>query len=152
MTANAPDLADPTTTAVLRERIEGLEPGTAPRWGRMTAPQMMAHCAEVLEVACGKPLVGTPWYVRLMAPVIKRMVLADRPYPRETRTHPQYRQAGDRDFAAEKGRLVTALEAFTAACRSRKVLRHPLFGDLTVAEAGRAMGKHLDHHLKQFGA
>jgi len=151
MTESLPNLADPATLEGARERIGRLEPGTVPRWGRMTAAQMMAHCAEVLEVTCGRPLVGTPWFVRLLAPFVKRMVLGARPYPQGTRTHPQYLQTEDRDFAAERTRLLAALDAFGSACADGANLTHPLFGRLTIEEAGRAMGKHLDHHLGQFG-
>jgi len=48
----------------------------------MTAGQMMAHCAAVLEVAGGRELRGTPWFVRLLKPVVRRMVTGNRPYAR----------------------------------------------------------------------
>ncbi len=73
---------------------------------RMNAAQMCAHCAEVAEVAGGKPLTGTPWYVRLLGGLIKKMVLSDRPYPRSTRTHPQYVIPTTVEFDAQKARLL----------------------------------------------
>ena len=56
---------DPDTYADLRRRIDLLTPETVPRWGKMNAAQMCAHCAEVAAVAHGKPLRGTPWLIQL---------------------------------------------------------------------------------------
>jgi hypothetical protein len=152
MSTTTPDnLADAATAAAFKDRIGRLEPDIRPQWGEMTAAQMMAHCTEIFDVACGKPLEGTPWYVNLFKGMIRKMVVNDKPYPRSTRTHPQYRQTEDREFEAERVRILAAMDRFTQACQTREYLEHPLFGPMTVEEAGRAMAKHLDHHLEQFG-
>ena len=96
---------DEGTYEGLRSRIARLKPDSRPEWGGMSAAQMCAHCSEVAEVANGKALVGTPWYIRLMGGLIKKLVLSDRPYPRETRTHPQYLIRETTDFEAQKARL-----------------------------------------------
>jgi len=132
-------------------RIDRLTPDTSPDWGTMTPAQMFAHCAEVQEVSNGsRELVGTPLLLRLLGPLIRRAVVSDRPYPRDTRTHPQYRQTERRDFQAEKKRLLLALEALRRA-EDEPPPRHPLFGTLTPDERGWSSYKHLDHHLRQFG-
>ena len=122
---------------------------TKPQWGVMSAAQMLAHSAEVQEVMNGKPLEGSPWFIRLLAPLIRKAVVGSRPYPRGSRTHPQYVQREERDFDTEKARLLKALDDFRSA-RGTPV-RHALFGVLTEAELGWACYKHLDHHLTQFG-
>lgn len=133
------------------DRIDRLAPDTQPEWGSMTAAQMFAHCAEVQEVANGsRKLEGTPLLLRLLGPLIRRAVVNDRPYPRDTRTHPQYRQTERREFDAEKQRLLLALEAFRRA-ENDPPPRHPLFGTLNHEERGWSSYKHLDHHLRQFG-
>jgi len=146
---NHRDLFDPTVHDGVLERLGGLTEDTAPQWGTMDAAQMCAHCSEVLEVSTGKPLEGTPWYVGLMRGLIKKLVLSDRPYPRSTRTHPQYVVTSDLDFAVEHARLLGAISAAQASAGSPK--RHPLFGQMTAEENGWAAYKHLDHHLTQFG-
>lgn len=134
-------------------RVEKLTADAKPQWGRMTAAQMLAHCAEVQEVVNGrKPLRDTPLIARLFKGMIRRMVVSEKPYPHNIRTHPQYRQDEDRDFGAEKKRLLDALAEFTAADRKRlESIPHPLFGPMTAEEKGWSMYKHLDHHLAQFG-
>ncbi len=113
---------------------------------------MMAHCAEVQEVSNGKALENTPLVVKLLGGVIRKMVFSDKPFPKNTRTHPQYRQTGSRDFATEKKRLIEALDQFVSADgKSGELNPHPLFGKVSEEEGGWGMYKHLDHHLKQFG-
>lgn len=143
---------DDDTYRSLLERLAGLDSDTQPEWGRMNAAQMCAHCTEVAEVAHGKALTGTPWYVRLLGGLVKRLVLSDRPYPKSTKTHPQYLIAPDVDFEREKARLLGILEEMHSAGREHAgTTRHPIFGEMTADEHGWATYKHLDHHLQQFG-
>ena len=118
----------------------------------MSTAQMCAHCAEVAAVAHGKALVGTPWYVRLMGGLIKKMVLSPKPYPRGSRTHPQFEIGDTVGFEEQKARLLEVLDTMHTAGRAHaRETRHPLFGAMTAAEHGWATYKHLDHHLTQFG-
>lgn len=144
---------DPTTYSALIERIDGLAADAEAAWGSMNAAQMLSHCSEVAEVAAGsKPLVGTPWFIRLMGGFIKRMVLSDRPYPRNGKTHPQYVMAAAADFEKQRARLLAVLQKLSdAGPGAAERLRHPIFGTVTADEAGWAAYKHLDHHLTQFG-
>ncbi len=136
----------------LRGRISRLTAETEPEWGRMNAAQMCAHCAEVAEVAGGKPLTGTPWYVRLLGGLIKKMVLSDKPYPRSTRTHPQYVIPTTVEFDAQRARLLGVLDALhEAGPAGAEGAVHPIFGTMTPEETGQATYKHLEHHLTQFG-
>jgi hypothetical protein len=144
-------LALPTGNQECQDRIGNLTPDTAPLWGEMTAAQMMAHCAEIFEVAGGKEIRGTPWFIKLFKPYIRKMVVGPKPFPHSTKTHPQYIQTGDKVFTAERERLISAMEAFTEMCAGQTRIAHPFFGEMTVDEAGWAMYKHLDHHLEQFG-
>jgi hypothetical protein len=133
-------------------RIEQLSDRSNPRWGKMTAAQMFSHCAEILEVANGKELKNTPFIAKLFKGMIRKMVVGDKPYPKNTRTHPQYLQTEDRDFEAEKKRLLEALDNFVNMDKEQaQQIVHPLFGKTTIEEKGWSMYKHLNHHLNQFG-
>ncbi len=141
-------LDDPTYSRML-ERIGALEPDSQAMWGKMNVAQMLAHCAEVLEVSNGKELKGTPWFFRLIGPWIKRMITNDKPYPRNSPTHQQYIMTGAKDFEHERARLLAVLEALRAA--GPQAFRHPIFGQMTAEEVGWSGYRHLDHHLQQFG-
>ena len=130
-------------------RIGKLTPETQPQRGSMSAAQMLAHCAEIQEVTNGKALENTPFMVKLFKGMIRKMVVNEKPYPKNTRTHPQYKQTTEQDFETEKGRLLGALAQFIEDEGTPG--KHPLFGAMSVEEKGWGMYKHLDHHLSQFG-
>ncbi len=133
------------------QRIGKLTPETKPTWGKMSAAQMLAHCAEIQDVSNGKPLENTPFVVKLFKGMIRNMVLSDKPFPKSTKTHPQYEQNSDCDFEAEKQHLQKALEEFVKADMEKAAdVEHALFGMLTLEEKGWLNYKHLDHHLAQF--
>ena len=133
-------------------RIEKLSHENRPQWGKMSTAQMFSHCAEILEVANGRALENTPFIAKLFKGMIRKMVVGEKPYPKSTQTHPQYLQTSNRDFEAEKKRLLDALDKFvnTNQEQAEKII-HPLFGTMSYEEKGWSMYKHLDHHLTQFG-
>ena len=131
-------------------RIDQLSAESEPKWGSMATAQMLAHCAEILEVSNGKELKNTPFIARLFKGMIRKMVVNEKPYKKSTQTHPQYRQTEERDFETEKARLMAALESFVGT-ESSPGHPHPLFGTMTHHEKGWSAYKHPNHHLTQFG-
>lgn len=131
------------------KRIEKIKSTNTPAWGKMTAAQMMAHCAEVQEVTNGKALKNTPFMLKVFKNLIKSAVINEKPYPKGAKTHPQYIQQEDKDFEKEKARFIEAITTFYEHPDSKVV--HSLFGPMSNDEKGWAMYKHHDHHLKQFG-
>lgn len=144
-----PDLNDADVYEDCVRRIRALDPDATPAWGEMNVGQMLAHCAEVQKVMNDGPLEGTPWYLRLAGPLVKRLVLAGGAFPKNVATHPQYDVGPDRDFETERRRLLEELETFRA--RGRSGIDHAIFGRLTPEQTGWGAYKHLDHHLRQFG-
>ena len=142
---------DDATYSALLDRISRVTGDAQPQWGKMNAAQMCAHCTEVAEVSNGKALLNTPWYVRMMGEVIKKMVVSERPYPRSSKTHPQFEIGPDADFEEQQARLLGVLATMHSAGPAHAAaIRHPLFGSMTGDEYGWLTYKHLDHHLTQF--
>ncbi len=136
------------------ERINQLRSDSSRQWGKMSVGQMCAHCAAVLDTYSGTTAMPKPnIIVRLMAPMIKKMVIGPKPYPKNTATMPSWKQKEETSLEEGRARLLESLETFTDPPRKAKILawKHPLFGQLTQEEHGWAMYKHLDHHLSQFG-
>ncbi len=133
-------------------RIENLGMENTAQWGTMDISQMLAHCAEVQEVLNGKALKDTPFLLKLFKGFIKKSVISKKPYPKNSKTHPQYIVESKKDFTAEKTRLVNALQNMqNERIEDSKSITHTLFGNMSRAERGWAAYKHLDHHLNQFG-
>jgi hypothetical protein len=68
------NLFDPTRATELTERIERLRPDSPPLWGKMTAPQAMAHCAVTLEWAVGDTRAKRMMIGRVIGGMVKRRV------------------------------------------------------------------------------
>ena len=134
------------------DRINIITEDTKPIWGSMDDAQMMSHCAEVQAVMNGKPLVGTPFIIKLFKGFVKKMVINEVPYRKHTKTHPQYFQRSDKDFSTEKRRLLIELDKFVNMDKQTAIgIKHSLFGTMTLEERGWSTYKHLNHHLMQFG-
>lgn len=147
-------LYDPTTFDGIMGRLDKLTPAAERLWGTMTVAQMLAHVRKALETSFdnGKP-ARFNLFGFLMGPLIKKMVLKDEPYKKSLPTGKQVIVKDDRDFETEKSKLVETMKKFLANGPDKAATKpHPLFGKMTGDEWGFSQWKHLDHHLKQFGA
>lgn len=137
---------------VLR-RLEKLTAGTAPHWGVMKAPAMLAHCRFAVEVALGQqPQDPSPWFIRLLGSFFKGQATSDKPFPRNSPTAPSFRMTGIYDFETEKTRFKAVLGAFSKGGPGAvKQKTHGFYGPLTEAQWGITHFKHIDHHFQQFG-
>lgn len=148
------DLFDPATAEQFRTRIQSVTDTSQRQWGKMSAAQMMEHCARGLEMATGdlKPprvLIG-----RLLGRVVKPMALKEgAPMRRNSPTAPALMVAPDADLEGSRRRLLGALDRFAAGGEQGCTdFPHSFFGRLKPKEWSALMYKHLDHHLRQFGA
>jgi len=148
-----PDPFDPAQVHDVIRRIGQLTDATRPLWGRMSAAQMLAHLSVAYEMIYTtrhpRPNALMRLILRLVA---KRGVVGPKPYPRGAPTAPQFRIRDERDFVAERDRLVAYIHRVRDEGRSAFEGREsPSFGALTADEWAVLFGKHLDHHLRQFG-
>jgi hypothetical protein len=133
-------------------RVEALRPDAARQWGKMTAAQMLAHCAIAVEAANGDRPMKQIFLGKLLAPFVRSSFVGPKPYSHNGPTGPMLRVTDPRDFATEKVRLLGALRRLREGGPDAAA-RHPhgFVGRLSGEEWGRVQWKHLDHHLRQFG-
>jgi hypothetical protein len=148
-------LFDATAADEVRTRLGQLEPHSERRWGKMTAAQMLAHCSVSMQWAVGEvvPEKGA-LPARVMGRLIKPLVFRnDDPIRKNSPTARSLIVADERDLGKERERL-SALIARFAAGGAAGCTRNPhsFFGKMTPEEWAILMYKHLDHHLRQFGA
>jgi hypothetical protein len=130
-------------------RIARLTPEHEPLWGRMNAPQMVAHLAAALRMATGE-LPIPPRKTPLRYPVLKQLLVYFIPMPKGLPTARELqRQPGAWD--AEVADLHAMLERFAARGRGGPWPVHPVFGPLDAHAWGVLALRHCDHHLRQFG-
>ena len=144
-------LFDAAGQAELVRRLENL-PADAPRaWGKMTAPQMLAHCRRAMEVALGTRKLKRALIGRLFGGMAKRKyVMSPKPFPHGSPTDPNFLVPDANDFEREKAGLVELVRRLSDPS-ALTTDPHPFFGPMTPAEWDQLMVKHLDHHLRQFG-
>jgi len=148
------NLFEAATAKEIKERIAKLGPNSERQWGKMTAPQAMAHCSVAMEWAVGDNNPPRMFIGRIFGPIAKSQVLKDeKPMRRNTPTAKSLVVSDERNLAKECQRLSALIERFCAGGPQR-CTRHPhtFFGDLTPEEWAALMYKHVDHHLRQFGA
>lgn len=146
-------LFEVATANEIGERIGRLCATSQRQWGKMTAPQAMAHCAVAMEWAVGDKVESRMFLGRIFGPIAKSQVLKDeKPLGRNTPTAKSLVVNDDRDLGKECARLATLVGRFSAGgpqnCTKNP---HTFFGQLTPDEWAQLMYKHVDHHLRQFG-
>lgn len=147
-------LFEAATANEVKTRIGRLEPNSVRQWGKMSAAQAMAHCATTMEWAVGEKNEPRMFLGRLFGSLVKSKVLKDEaPMRRNAPTAKTLVVADERDLAKESQRLCALIDRFCAGGQ-QGCTKHPhtFFGSLTPDEWARLMYKHLDHHLRQFGA
>ena len=146
------DLFDPASRQEILDRLGRLRPDSVRLWGKMDAGQMLAHCATALEVATGDQPRKQSLIGKLLGPLVRKKLLGPEPFSRNSPTDPAFVFADARDFARERERLVADVHRFAErGPDAAAAATHSFLGRLSGAEWGCLMGKHLDHHLRQFG-
>lgn len=138
----------------LINRINQLQADTQPQWGKMNAPQMLAHLNVAYEMTYEDIHPKPNFFMRFMLKTfVKKAVCGPKPYAKNTRTAPQFVTTGtSKDFEKEKKRLIdymTKTQQLGATHFNNKESHS--FGPLTTEEWNRMFAKHIEHHLTQFG-
>lgn len=146
-------LFEPSSASEIRKRIEVLRPDSERLWGAMNVAQMLAHCSAWMEMAAGLKTPPRSFVGRIFGKMAKKSVLGEEPIRRNMPTEKSLIMQGERNFVAEQRRLLDCVDRFSAG-GPEQCTPHPhcFFGYMTPLEWAIMGYKHLDHHLRQFGA
>ena len=149
------NLFDPMVANEVKTRLGKLGPQSERQWGKMSPPQMLAHCSVSMQWAVGEVVpekVALP--MRLMGRLVKPMVFRNAdPLRKNSPTAKSLIVADERDLGKERDRLTGLIDKFAAGGAAECTKSpHSFFGKMTPEEWAILMYKHLDHHLRQFGA
>ena len=148
------NLFDPASVREVRERALRLRPDSKRQWGKMSPGQAMAHCSRAMETALGDTNLPRMLIGRIIGGPVKKMALGnDDPMKRNSPTSPAFVVRDRPDVAVEGARLIAMIDRFSEG-GPQACTRHPhtFFGPMTPDEWAILMYKHVDHHLRQFGA
>jgi len=145
-------LAEPDFKNACCSRLARLDSSARPRWGRMTAHQMVCHLNDSFGVGAGTRY-ASPATSLLQRTLVKWVALrTSLPWPHGVPTRPEIEQGNGgtppSDWERDRSRLVRWIAEF-ADCQNFGM--HPIFGEMSRREWLVWGYKHVDHHLRQFG-
>ena len=136
----------------LLQRIAALRADSPRQWGTMNPAQMLCHCTRALEAGSGDRPMKQKFIGKLLMPFLRKSLLGEKPWSRNSPTDPSFVVRDDRAFEDERNQLVQLIERFAAqGPASAARFQHAFFGRMSGDEWGETMHKHIDHHLRQFG-
>ena len=139
--------------AEIARRLRTVRTDSIPRWGRMSAHQMVCHLADACRMATGQKAVA-PVPGALPPRVMKWIALySPLPWPRGIPTVPELDQhlggTTPLEFAADRAEVEALLNSLVS---QETWPPHPMFGRMSRADWLRWGYVHTAHHLRQFGA
>jgi hypothetical protein len=145
---------DPVAYDEIARRVDSIQPGSQRQWGKMTAAQMLEHTARAVEMAAGKKPSKQALLGKTIGWIFRKDFVGEKPFGKNAPTAPDFVVTGtEPDFRHAKDRLKVLLgELHALGERGCEGNVHSFFGRMTGAEWGATQYKHLDHHLRQFGA
>ena len=149
-----PTLARTHDKAEILRRVRTLGPDSIRLWGRMSVHQMVCHCCDAFRMASGdKPTADVS---NLGRRTVVKWIALHLPlrWPQGIQTVSEVDQYVGGTKPAEFYADIAELERFVERFASHRGSwpAHPIFGRLTDAEWMRWGYRHMDHHLRQFGA
>lgn len=150
-----PNVFEKEVTDGLIERINKLKPDSPAQWGKMDVARMLAHCNVAYETFYEPGKHPKPNFLMkfILKNFIKKKVTGEAPMPKNSPTAPYFVIKSDKDFEAEKQRLIDYINKTQQLGESHfDGLESMSFGPMTKTEYSNMMYKHLNHHLEQFGA
>jgi hypothetical protein len=143
---------DPAERTELLGRLKKLTPSTPAKFGKFTAPRMVAHLIDSLRMPLGEfPTLGHGKPPMNMFP-LKQLILYVLPIPpSKAKTEPELLSTPPTSLAADVDRIAQLLETVAKRGPTDTWADHPAFGKLDRAQWGLLIRKHMDHHLSQFG-
>jgi len=145
-----PSLRNGTARNSLIQRLLRLTPAAQPRWGKLDAPRMLCHLGDSLAMALGDISTQPANSKAFHHFPLKHLIFYVLPFPKGVSTAPELLSSSPREFNADRKRVLESMERLAAAPQSMGP-EHPFFGPLTNEEWNTLQGKHMDHHLRQFG-
>jgi len=146
-------LIDSTRVERHLQRLGGLGAATPARWGRLDATRMLEHLANSLEIAQGLRQAA-PKLPAFLFPLARLGGLLPLPIPRGMPSTGEFLAPRQLDFPQARALVEERLRGFHRAVLGDPLARHlhPVFGPLTRLQWAALQDRHLDHHLRQFGA
>ena len=142
---------------LLVKRVENLQQSAERIWGKMTLGQMVCHLTDPLRDILGERITE-PVIPEDVRPQLVQMVITASEWDQNLPTFEPYDQGPEGggtkpgSFNIDKAKLLELMHKFHSADDSYTYYPHAGLGLLSRQKFGAYLWKHIDHHLRQFGA
>ena len=143
---------DQATRQELITRVKTISESSKPQWGQMNVYQMLKHAALADEMYLGEKQYDRVFLGRLLGKMIlKKMLKDETPMERNAPTSPFFKiKEVEGDVTAGREKWIAVINRYEHYNKTEFV--HWFFGKMTREQVGQFAYKHIDHHLRQFGA
>ena len=133
-------------------RINALSPKSQALWGKMSVDQMLKHTNDAILVSFNEKALNVPFIFRILGRMMKSSVLKQPEFAKNSPTAKEFKYQENFDFETIKNELISNFSRFQEGEQAITCKNHPFWGKMTTEDWNKLMWKHVDHHLKQFGA
>ena len=144
-------LFEPNARADVIARLDRFTPECERRWGKLSAPQTLAHLADQLRMAFGDiPSLEPRGPFRFWP--MNHLIIHVVQWPKgKAKGPPNAFHTPPGQWEADRATVVGLVNRFADASPSAAWPVNAIFGKLSGRDWGVLCYKHLDHHLRQFG-
>lgn len=120
----------------------------------MNINKMLKHCQKPLKLTFGELSLNKPHILmKVVICLMKPYLYNDKPFKKGLPTAKSFRVKDEKGFETEMAQLTKLIKKMHKSLTYFELSRkHPIFGQMKSWMWGQSAYKHLDHHLKQFGA
>jgi hypothetical protein len=139
-------LEQESTRKELLARVDSINDDSKPLWGRFTSRAMLDHLSRACEMATGERDVAPKKLPTRFFP-LKQLFIYVLPFPKGLPTSPELLNDSPEPLDKSKTTLRRIITTFDP-----KPCHHPAFGMMSPHAWSVLVYRHMDHHLRQFGA
>lgn len=139
---------------LFRERLTSIPDDAQPKFGSLTPAGMFAHLRVFFEISLEERTEDKDISTAITrSPLFFLLVVDLMPWPKGKLKAPDELTPPPQNTESDRQALFDAMDRFVAALESdpNKKATSPLAGPLTLKKWSRLHGKHITHHLVQFG-
>jgi len=136
-----------------KKRVQELAANARPQWGKMSPAEMFAHVRRGIEISLGEVEVedrSTP----VLRHFLRLLFFHILPWPKGKIKAPGiFFPKEQAEVEEERSKLLSALDRFVEKSKEHpnQIGVSPWLGPLKLRSWTRIHGKHMNHHLEQFG-
>ena len=143
---------NPTDNQEILNRINSLSSQSQALWGKMSVDQMLKHINDAILVSFNEKPLKVPFVFKILGRLLKGSVLKKPEFAKNSPTAKEFKYDTNFNFETVKNELISNFSRFQLGEQAITCKNHPFWGKMNTNDWNTLQWKHVDHHLRQFGA